>query len=228
MRAIVVLALLYYIPVAISAPVSFSKAKQVLTKLYNASPQKTFYCDCDFFSQGKKLRPDLKSCGYKVRKQIKRANRVEWEHVVPAWSFGHQMRCWQNGGRKACKKELKFRLMEGDMHNLVPAIGEVNGDRSNYRFSDWSGKPTQYGACGVVVDFKERKVQPPESSRGFIARTYLYMADYYKLQLSKAEHRLMSAWNTMYPTTDWECMREVLISDKQGNRNWFIVEACKE
>lgn len=37
------------------------------------------------------------------------------------------------------------------MHNLFPAIGEVNGDRANYRFSDWNGKPNQYGKCQMLV-----------------------------------------------------------------------------
>ena len=63
------------------------------------------------------------------------------------------------------------------MHNLVPSIGEVNGDRSNYRFSDWNGFPQQYGKCAMVVDFKGKRVQPTQQSRGAIARAYLYMAE---------------------------------------------------
>lgn len=45
---------------------------------------------------------DLASCGYQVRKQQNRAERIEWEHIVPAWVFGHQRQCWQQGGRKNC------------------------------------------------------------------------------------------------------------------------------
>ena len=70
-------------------------------------------------------------------------------------------------------------------------------------------------------------VQPPKASRGAIARTYLYMADYYKLKLSKADRRLMLGWNKMHPPTAWECKREQLISAKQGNRNEFVVAACE-
>ena len=108
------------------------------------------------------------------------------------------------------------------MHNLVPSIGEVNGDRSNYRFSDWNGSPTQYGQCDIIVDFKGRKVQPPMQSKGQIARIYLYMADQYSLTLSKQDTRLFNAWNEQYPTTPWECKKNQRVKAQQGNLNPFI------
>ena len=44
--------------------------------------------------------------------------------------------CWQEGGRKNCiKTDAVFKKMEADLYNLKPAIGEVNGDRSNYQFA---------------------------------------------------------------------------------------------
>ena len=111
---------------AIAAPPSsFSSAKREAVKIYQDHPT-SFYCGCNIQWQGKKGLPDLASCGYQVRKQEKRAARIEWEHVVPAWQFGHQRQCWQDGGRKNCKKKDKtFRLMEADLHNLTPAIGEI-------------------------------------------------------------------------------------------------------
>jgi len=206
-------------------PVNFRQAKKQLAKMYQGQHQTSFYCGCDFSYQGKKLIPDLNNCGYQVRKQQKRASRIEWEHIVPAWAFGHQRQCWQNGGRKACKKDPEFRLMEGDMHNLVPAIGEVNGDRSNYRFTEWNGLPIQYGQCDIVVDFKNKQVQPPQQSRGSIARAYLYMAAQYQLKLSKKETQLFNAWNKQQPPGRWECERNELIANIQGNKNGFI-QAC--
>ena len=201
---------------------SFSQSKKALAAIYKGQHQTSFYCGCDFNYQGKKLIPDLNSCGYQVRKQQKRASRIEWEHVMPAWAFGHQRQCWQNGGRKACKKDPEFKTMEGDMHNLVPAIGEVNGDRSNYRFTQWNGQPTQYGQCDMLVDFKNKQVQPPQKSKGAIARTYFYMADRYKLKLSKKETQLFNVWDKQNPPSRWECKRNELIKAKQGNENRFI------
>ena len=204
--------------------ISFSKAKRLLAKIYQDKHQQSFYCGCDYQHKGKKLIPDLNSCGYQVRKQQKRAKRIEWEHLVPAWQFGHQMQCWQNGGRKACKKVKQFKKMEGDMHNLVPSIGEVNGDRSNYRFSEWNGKSHQYGQCDMLVDFKQRKVQPPHETKGQIARAYLYMEQQYSFKLSKQDKRLYQAWHKRFPETRWECEKNERVKEIQGNSNRFIAK----
>ncbi|VDZ67871.1 Extracellular deoxyribonuclease Dns (plasmid) [Klebsiella aerogenes] len=74
----------------------FSQAKAAGVKV-NADVPGDFYCGCKIDWQGKKGVIDLESCGYKVRKNENRASRVEWEHVVPAWQFGHQRQCWQDG-----------------------------------------------------------------------------------------------------------------------------------
>ncbi|QIZ75521.1 endonuclease [Ferrimonas lipolytica] len=212
---------------AVAAPSSFRSAKKTLSTMYQAElPLKSVYCGCDFEAQGKKLVPQLADCGYQIRKQQTRATRIEWEHVMPAWQFGHQLQCWQQGGRKNCRKDKRFKAMEADMHNLYPAIGEVNGDRSNYAFSDWNGRPTQYGRCEMVVDFKARKVQPPQRARGQIARSYLYMAEHYRINLSKSQQRLYSSWHTMYPATESECKRHRLVSSKQGWSNPYIAQQC--
>lgn len=70
----------------------------------NADVPGDFYCGCKIDWQGKKGVIDLESCGYKVRKNENRASRVEWEHVVPAWQFGHQRQCWQEGDVKTAPK----------------------------------------------------------------------------------------------------------------------------
>ena len=116
----------------------FSTAKRHLIKTLPENA-KSLYCGCDIKKQGKKLIPDPSNCGYIPRKTLTssgkvnvRALRIEWEHIVPAWEFGHQLQCWQNGGRKNCRKvSAKVRKMEADINNLAPAIGEINADRSN-------------------------------------------------------------------------------------------------
>lgn len=220
--ALLILPIIVSLESQASELISFSKAKRLLANIYQDQHQTSFYCGCDFQYQGKKLIPTLSSCGYQVRKQERRAQRIEWEHIVPAWHFGHQLQCWQTGGRKACRKDKHFAKMEGDMHNLVPAIGEVNGDRSNYRFSAWNGIPDQYGQCQVLVDFKGRKVQPPEATRGQIARAYLYMEQSYSFTLSKHDKRLYQAWHNQYPVSRWECEKNQRVKAIQGNSNDFI------
>lgn len=206
-----------------SAPKNFAQAKQVARKIYAEKPV-DFYCNCAYNAQ---YEVDLKGCGYIPRKQPKRASRIEWEHIVPAWNIGHNRQCWLNGGRKQCSEhDPEFSRAEADLHNLVPVVGEVNGDRSNFRFAmlstpkreqDW-----QYGACRFVVDFPGRKAMPPEYTRGTIARTYLYMSERYAINLSSSERKLFNAWHKQYPVNAWERWRNQKNACAQGNANPYV------
>lgn len=64
---------------------------------------------------------------------------------MPAENSERYLKCWRNGGRKECKKYSKFNEIEGDLNNLQPSIGEVSGDHSNYRYSQFTKEFTQYG-----------------------------------------------------------------------------------
>ncbi|GKX60577.1 deoxyribonuclease I [Leminorella grimontii] len=209
-----------------SPNISFSQAKRLAVEIHKEKAL-TFYCGCKIRWQGKKGIPDLKSCGYKIRHNEERARRIEWEHVVPAWQFGHQRQCWQNGGRKNCTKDPVYNVMETDLHNLQPSIGEVNDDRSNFRFEQWNGLGEQYGQCQMKIDFKDRAVEPPERARGAIARTYFYMRDRYRLTLSKQQAELFRVWDMLYPATSWECERNRRILQVQGNDNPYVTKRCK-
>ena len=222
---IILLMIAFCTPTIAQTPASFYAAKKIAVEIYQDHPT-SFYCGCDIQWQGKKGIPNLSDCGYTVRKQNKRAMRIEWEHIVAAWQLGHQRQCWQKGGRKACKKDPEFKLMEADLHNLVPAIGEINSDRSNFNFSEWNALPFQYGQCQMVVDFKQRKVQAPTQSRGAIARAYLYMFKRYHLNFSKQQKKLMQAWHNSYPASDWECERNRRIKVIQGFGNKFTQSQC--
>jgi deoxyribonuclease-1 len=221
----------YVLPTAHAEQIiSFSKAKKHLVKLYKANPAaQTFYCGCDIKWKGKKGIPDAESCGYVPRNEFtkkgnvnQRAKRIEWEHVMPAYWFGRQLQCWQDGGRKACKKVKAFKQVEGDLHNLRPAIGELNADRSNYRFSMLEGEKRRYGQCDFEVEFKANKAEPPENVQRDIARTYFYMADRYKLKLSTSQKQLLVVWNNSDAVDAWERMRNQKIKSIQGNANPFI------
>lgn len=206
---------------------NFTQAKAAAAKINQDAPG-DFYCGCKIEWQGKKGIPDLNSCGYQVRKSALRAERIEWEHVVPAWQFGHQRQCWQNGGRKSCTKDEVYRQMENDLHNLQPAVGEVNGDRNNFMYNQWNGGEGQYGQCEMKVDFKGKRAEPPARARGAIARTYFYMRDRYELRLSNPQTQLFTAWNRQYPVTSWECERDNRIANVQGNHNPYVQQACQQ
>lgn len=185
----------------------------------------TFYCGCDWRWVGKSGgRVDLQSCGYQVRAQDNRAKRTEYEHVLPAWAFGHQRQCWQNGGRKNCvKTDSTFREMEANPHNLVIAIGEFNADRSNYSFGELPGITSSYGQCEAKIDFKQRTVEPRNKVKGQVARIYFYMHDRYNLNMSRQQQQLMMAWNNKYPVTEWEVKRDNRIAKLVGHNNPFVI-----
>lgn len=184
----------------------------------------TFYCGCDWRWVGESGgRVDTSSCGYQVRAQETRANRTEWEHVVPAWVMGHQRQCWQSGGRKNCgSTDPVFRVMEADPHNLVVSIGETNADRSNFEFGVLGGASTSYGQCSLKVDFKKRVVEPRDAVRGQIARIYFYIHDRYDLRMSRQQQQLMMAWHRQHPVTSWELERDKRIAKLIGHSNPFV------
>ena len=189
---------------------SFSKSKKILKNIYKDN-QITFYCGCKYYPSNKDNMIDRDSCGYVPRNELtkkgkinERANRIEWEHIMPAENFGRHLACWKDGGRKACSKDPIFNKMEADMHNLVPAIGELNADRSNFRYGADKPKVGMYGECKFEVDFDAKRAYIKDDIKGDIARTYLYMSKTYNINLSDQERKLMEAWDRQDPISEWE------------------------
>ncbi len=137
-----------------------------------------------------------------------RAKIVEWDHVMPVEYFAKDLPCWKEGGRKACAKDETFKIMESDMHNLVPAIGEINNDKSNFRFGEKLPKKGQYGNCELKIDFENRIVYPRAEIRGDIARIYLYMSKTYNIKLSKEDKKMFEKWHLENPISKWEKIKE--------------------
>jgi len=195
---------------------SFRKAKKYLMDIYKDN-RKTFYCGCDY-SNDKTVAAG--NCGYTARKNEKRGSRIEWEHIVPASRFGQSLQCWQQpeqfercikktgktvSGRKCCRRvNATFRTMEADMMNLVPAVGELNGDRSNYKFATVKGEKRVYGACDFEINRRTKTVEPEPSIRGDIARVYLYMQKKYDMELKPEEITLFNKWANSDPLDQWE------------------------
>ncbi len=216
---------------------SFSKAKRLLGEIHTGH-RTTLYCGCRF-NEDRKI--DHKSCGYRVKKDKKRAARVEWEHVVPAHAFGQRFEAWRKGhprcqrkgrpfkGRSCAERASpEFRQMQADMYNLFPSVGEVNGQRSNYRMAEIPGEKREFGDCDFEVE--DRKVEPRPSARGKIARAYLYMNAVYPGFgiVTKKSRRLFEAWAKKHPPTAWECERGRKIKAVQGNANPILEQACAQ
>jgi len=167
-----------------------------------------FYCECDYTPKGTsggKINAD--ACGYEPRTDPDRGARLEWEHVMPAWFFGHDRSCWTNradfpecrtssgnlvDGRTCCARvEVEFRHAEADLHNLVPAVGELNGNRSNLPYGIVDGEPRRYGACDFEIGGSPKVTEPANEVRGDAARIWLYMSETYVVPLTD-DQRAMS------------------------------------
>lgn len=80
----------------------------------------------------------------------------------------------------------------------------------------------------MKIDFKNRLAEPPDRSKGAIARIYFYMSKMYHLKLSKKQKKLFSIWNKKFEVNTWECKRDELIFKIQGNHNPYVNQPCKK
>ena len=217
---------------------SFQTAKKFLEKEVYYDYKRTVYCDAEF-NQDKKIKlPE----GFHTEKYTSRAERVEWEHIVPAENFGRTFSEWRDGhpdcqnlkgesfkGRK-CAEEInqKYRLMQADMYNLYPAIGAVNALRQNYNFTQFQEDTVNsFGSCEMKI--QDKKAEPPARARGIIARAYLYFEDAYsRYKMSDTQRKLMTAWDKLYPVENWECTRTCRIEKIQGNQNNIVRQRCEK
>lgn len=214
-----------------NTPKSFSQAKNKLYETIYQGQAQTFYCGCKFTQT---RRVYLGTCDVKPRVNTTRAKQLEAEHIFPAYHFGQFRACWREklctnrkgeryGGRKCCNDiDPVFRTAHNDLHNLVPSVGEINGDRSNYRWGMIAEEKRDYGSCDIEIDKANRRAEPPESVRGNIARTYFYMSDTYDIRLSKQQRQLFTAWDKLDPPDSWEKERNQRIKKVQGNLNPYI------
>lgn len=213
---------------------TFAEAKKKMDQIYYGNLMETIYCGCRYASNHNPNGIDFGSCGFQPRKNVNRANRIEWEHVVTAHNMGNARQCWHKVGKKSARENCTetdsvFGIMEGDLHNLMPSIGEVNGDRSNFMYSQWTNTPEpMYGTCQTIIDFKNRKVQPRPESRGIVARISFYMEKEYGITISDKSRRLFEIWDKEHPVTLRECVRDERIAKVQGNHNSFVASHCSD
>ncbi|EAK9999620.1 deoxyribonuclease [Campylobacter lari] len=213
------LSILLFSSLSLLASDNFNESKKELVELYESlgsTYQYDFYCNAPFkankkgkYTKFEVVKSDLYTPRNEYTKKGKinqRAKRIEWEHIMSAQNFGKHLPCWREGGRKACQNDPLFTKMEADKQNLVPAIGEVNGDRSNFRYAEapLNLEYTQYGNCKVYTDFKLKRFYPANYSKGWIARSYLYMSKTYNIRLSDQERKLMESWDKQYSMSEKE------------------------
>lgn len=221
---------------------SFSSAKKYLERdVFNGSElsRNTFYTGCDY-SEDKYV--DYNSCGFVNNgKYETRSKKIEWEHVVPAHAFGQSFVEWRewnsqcvdskgksfSGRNCASKVNMEYRYMESDMYNLMPAIGSVNAQRSNYSMAEIPGEERNFGESDIEIS--EQKFEPREEVKWDVARIYMYMDSTYpgKWIISNKNEKLFETWEKNDPVSSEECDRYKLVKSIQGNENVILKDQCK-
>lgn len=151
----------------------------------------------------------------------RRAGRnINIEHVYPmSWA----MRSAGCRSRDACRRSnRRFNQIESDMHNLYPALKEINKTRGSAPFGMIKGEARRFGQCDFELDPKKRIVEPVPVSRGNIARAMFYMQDSYGLRIFKRQAEMLQRWHLEDPPDAEEQRRNEIIEKLQGTRNRFI------
>lgn len=212
---------------------NYTTVKRWLFEDIHGGERTTLYCGCRF-DRDKRIRPE--TCGYLAIRDPERANRAEAEHVIPASWIGEGRACWTQRfcrdasgtpfkGRDCCETiDPEYRRAAFDLHNLWPALGDVNARRSNYRFGEISGEARELGKCDLEIDEGARVIEPRPEVRGDIARIGRYMAAVHGVRLSRHHQRLFEAWDRADPPDEAERERNARIRSLQGNSNPFIAQ----
>jgi deoxyribonuclease-1 len=188
-------------------------------------------------------------CGYVPRNAItstgkpnERASRIEWEHIMPAKLIGGHLDEWQNkenyaaclkpDGKFMSGRDCAYKLNEGfrrahdDMNNLVPAVGELNADRSDSQYANIPGEARAYGVCDFEVDLETDTAEPADSIKGDVARVYFHMIQTHNAHVDQKTKTQMLIWDRLDPVDAWECQRNERIAKSQGVGNVFVAGAC--
>jgi deoxyribonuclease-1 len=216
---------------------NFREAKKIAFR-FHAARGLTLYCRCRY--TGKVIHRE--SCGLVPARDARRAARLEWEHVVPAEAFGQSFVEWRDGapqcrahgkayrGRKCAEKNPEFNRMEGDLYNLFPADGEVNGLRSNFSMAEIGAlghfAGISFGGCKARIFGS--KFEPMDFAKGTVARAYLYMDGKYPGHgiISDKNRKLFLAWDRAHPVEPWECDLYRQIRKVQPDANPILAARC--
>ncbi len=121
-------------------------------------------------------------------------------------------------------RPMDFDFAFSDLHNIRPVdpdIHESNRGTAYFGTCPTCNELVQQGSDTCICgDF----FQPPETSRGIVARSWLYMQlRYPDLPISKCHLEQLLAWHESNPPTYDEKQRNKMICSKyQGNRNPYV------
>ncbi|KTC90177.1 endonuclease [Fluoribacter dumoffii] len=155
---------------------------------------------------------------------------TKWSHNFSGAHFGQQFACWSTSlyldnqcmsfkRRKYCERfNEQFGYVEADFYNLWPEIGI-----ENQTYPNELGVLTQGRDCfGCVNKNDKSHLEPTDSVKGVIARTYLFMNEHYGLSLSPSQKKLFIAWNKAFKPQAWEKQWALQVALIEGYKDSYI------
>lgn len=219
---------------AVGKPKNYYEAKKVAIKLF-LGKHNTLYCGCGF-DRTKHINKE--SCPIVPVISNPRANRLEFEHILPMAHARQHFLCWQKKicvnrvgerykGRKCCQKvDSSFIELEAELFNLWPVVGSINQARSNYKYTEFTSNQKRslpnFSNCPIVIDFKKELVEPRDEIKGLVARASLFTSNKYNISLSKRQRNLFIVWNNKFPPNQGEREWEQEVREIQGYGNPYI------
>jgi deoxyribonuclease-1 len=204
----------------------WENAKNTADDVIYEDKDRTFYCGCEYTSHGDTDGSGDVShtaCGYTgPSTHSGRADRIEWEHVVPASLMpARQFPCWVNGNRQQCEDtDPRAQAMLFDLHNLAPSVGQVNALRSNDRYTDLPDVTSDFGSC--PIEDTTNAFEPPDCLKGNVARIWFYMELRHGVEIASDERTMFEAWAAADPVSPWESEREERIAKHTFVVNPFV------
>jgi len=217
----------------VNYPISWATTKKRASEIH-LDHTTTLYCGCEYSPKGASGgEVDHSTCDFENRDGISdtRANRLEWEHIVPASLMpAREHSCWVDGSRSECERNgpPEVKAMIFDLHNLVPSVGQVNADRSNLRYGIIEGEVLVFGGCDFEYSRELGIAEPAPEVRGDVARVWFYMRDIHGIVLTPGEDEMFQAWSEDDPVDDWEIERNRRVYCEQGTQNLYISQATLE
>ncbi|MCW8410484.1 endonuclease [Legionella sp. PATHC035] len=209
-------------------PESFSESK-IIAAQFLMKHHETIYFPC---TNGDK-KVGLASCGMPAEDSMKHAFCIQWKHVMAAEYFGRPFEYWREPmmeedhrrpykGRRCCEKfDEQLPHVEADLYNLWPEIRMMNQAHSNYQLSGLH-QQIDYLGCAMKIDKGSHCAVPPDSAKGVVARTFLFMAEHYGLTLSPSQKKLFIAWNKAFKPNLWEKQLALQVALIEGYQSSYM------
>lgn len=148
------------------------------------------------------------------------SQNLNCEHVIP---------------RSFVKFNERQKLTVNDLHLMYLCDAKINSHRNNFSFSILKndspstvfltelGQKTEFPSH-CKKDKKLRLFEPPEKSKGVIARTVAYYTWNYNVDIGNQvlHYKLLKRWNKENPVNKQEIEKNSKIFKVQGNKNLFI------